>query len=139
MDISDVSSLSGLSTSALRYYEEVGLIQSIGRHGLRRQYHSNVLEKLAIITLAKEAGFSLDDLRSLFKNQKKIIIDKDQLKKKAQEIELKIKKLEAVKDGLIHASQCKAPSHLECPSFQKLLAAATKKQLTYKSKSASKL
>ncbi len=139
MDIGEVSSLSGLAASALRYYEEVGLIQSIGRKGLRRQYHSNVLEKLAIITLAKEAGFGLDDLKALFKNQKKIIIDKEQLKKKASDIELKIKKLEAVKEGLIHASRCKAPSHLECPSFQKLLKAATKKQINDKSKSVSKL
>jgi hypothetical protein len=37
--------------------------------------------------------------------------------------------MEAVRDGLIHAGNDKAPSHLECPTFQKLLFIATKKQL----------
>jgi DNA-binding transcriptional MerR regulator len=132
MDIGEVSSKSGISTSTLRYYEELGLITPTGRKGLRRQYHSNVLEKLALITLAKQAGFSLEELRKLFKNQKKIILDKEELKKKATAIDRKIKKLEAARDGLIHASICKAPSHLECPKFQRLLSVATKKQLKNK-------
>ncbi|PIP93524.1 MAG: MerR family transcriptional regulator [Bdellovibrio sp. CG12_big_fil_rev_8_21_14_0_65_39_13] len=129
MDIGVVSKKSGISTSTLRYYEEKGLIGSTGRVGLRRQYHSNVLQKLALITLAKQAGFSLDELNQLFKNQKKILLDKSHLKKKAMEIDKKIKRLEAVRDGLIHAGNCKAPSHLECPTFQRLLSLATKKQL----------
>lgn len=134
MDIGEVSKKSGISTSTLRFYEEKGLIGSIGRNGLRRQYHSNVLEKLALITLAKQAGFKLDDLNELFKNQKKILLDKVQLKKKAIEIDTKIKQMEAVRDGLIHAGNCKAPSHLECPTFQRLLSLATKKQLKIKKK-----
>ena len=132
MDIGEVSKRSGVSTSALRYYEEIGLISSNGRNGLRRQYPFSVLEKLALITLAKQAGFSLDELHGLFKKNGKILIDKDQLKKKANEIDKKIKKLEAARDGLIHASQCKAPSHLECPTFKRFLANATKKQLKEK-------
>lgn len=129
MDIGEVSKKSGVSTATLRFYEEKGLIASIGRNGLRRQYHSNILEKLALITLAKLAGFKLDELNELFKNQKKILLDKAQLKKKANEIDKKIKQMEAVRDGLIHAGNCKAPSHLECPTFQRLLSLATKKQL----------
>jgi DNA-binding transcriptional MerR regulator len=132
MDIGEVSKKSGISTSTLRFYEEKCLIGSIGRNGLRRQYHSNVLEKLALITLAKQAGFKLDDLNELFKNQKMILLDKAQLKKKAIEIDKKIKQMEAVRDGLIHAGNCKAPSHLECPTFQRLLSLATKKQLKTK-------
>lgn len=129
MDIGEVSKKSGISTSTLRYYEEKGLISSTGRKGLRRQYHSSVLEKLALITLAKQANFKLDELNDLFKSQKKIVLNKEELKKKAVEIDKKIKKMEAVRDGLIHASHCKAPSHLECPTFQRLLTLATKKQL----------
>lgn len=132
MDIGEVSKRSGISTSTLRYYEEVGLITSIGRKGLRRQYNPSALEKLALITLAKQADFSLEELRKLFKNQKKILLDKEELKKKASEIDKKIKKLEAVRDGLLHAGNCKAPSHLECPKFQRLLSIATKKQLKNK-------
>jgi DNA-binding transcriptional MerR regulator len=126
MDIGEVSKRSGIRPSALRYYEEIKLITSTGRNGLRRQYAPSVLEKLALITLAKEAGFSLEELHALFKSNQKDILDREQLKKKASEIDKKIKKLEAVKNGLIHASNCKAPNHLECPKFNRLLAAATK-------------
>lgn len=129
MDIGEVSKKSGISTSTLRYYEEKGLISSIGRKGLRRQYHSNILEKLALITLAKQADFKLDELNDLFKSQKKILLDKIQLRKKASEIDKKIRQMQAVRDGLLHASNCKAPSHLECPTFKRLLTIATKKQL----------
>lgn len=129
MDIGEVSKKSGVSTSALRYYEELGLISSTSRVGLRRQYHPNILERLALISLAKLADFSLEELQTLFSNQKKIEINKAQLKKKALEIDLKIKKLQAARDGLVHASLCKANSHLECPSFQRLMSIATKKRL----------
>lgn len=131
MDIGEVAKKSGIKTSALRYYEEIGLISSNGRNGLRRQYPISVLEKLALITLAKEAGFSLNEMSSLFKKGERIL-DKEQLKKKASEIDKKIKKLEAAREGLIHASNCKAPGHLECPTFKRLLVAATKKQLRNK-------
>ena len=57
MDIGDVSKRSGISASALRYYEEIGLIHSDDRKGLRRQYSNSVLDVLALITLAKEAEF----------------------------------------------------------------------------------
>ncbi|WP_444822943.1 MerR family DNA-binding transcriptional regulator, partial [Vibrio parahaemolyticus] len=43
MDIAEVVKKSGLPTSTLRYYEQLGLIRSIGRNGLRRQYSPEVL------------------------------------------------------------------------------------------------
>jgi DNA-binding transcriptional MerR regulator len=133
MDIGEVSKKSGISTSALRYYEEMGLIKPNDRKGLRRQYPEKVLETLALITLAKQAGFQLDELPGLFKNRGGVFsIDRVELKKKSLEIEHRIKQLEAARSGLIHASECKAPSHLECPKFQTLLELATRKQIKKK-------
>ena len=43
LDIGDVSAKTGISPSALRYYEEIGLIASVSRHGLRRQFEPGVL------------------------------------------------------------------------------------------------
>jgi len=133
MDIGEVAKKSGISTSALRYYEEIGLIRSNDRKGLRRQYSEQVLETLALITLAKQAGFQLEDLFHLFKKQgDRFAIDRDQLKEKSLEVSRRIKQLEASRDGLIHASQCKASSHLECPKFLRLMTLATKKQIRKK-------
>lgn len=57
MDISEVAKRSGVPASTLRFYEEKGLIVSVGRHGLRRQYNANVLEQLALIALGRSAVF----------------------------------------------------------------------------------
>ena len=51
-------------------------------------------------------------------------IDRNVLARKAQELERKIRALSAVRDGLRHAAACRAPSHMECPTFLRLLKAA---------------
>lgn len=52
VDIGVLSKTSGVPTSTLRYYEELGLLQSVGRNGLRRQYSEDALLQLALISLA---------------------------------------------------------------------------------------
>ena len=59
LDIGILAKKSGVPASTLRYYEEVGLIRSVGRHGLRRQFEPQALVQLALISLGKTAGFSL--------------------------------------------------------------------------------
>ena len=60
MDIAEVAKQSGVPASTLRYYEEKGLIASVGRSGLRRVFRPDVLERLALIALGRAAGLSLD-------------------------------------------------------------------------------
>ena len=48
MDIGEVAKRSGMRVSTLRYYEEMRLIRSSGRRGLRRQFEADVLERLAL-------------------------------------------------------------------------------------------
>ena len=125
LDISAVSKQSGISTSALRFYEEKGLIASTGRKGLRRLFKSDVLERLALIGLGRAAGFSLDEIESMFRAGAQPDINRQVLEAKAKEIDATIRNLTAMRDGLLHAAVCKAPSHFECPSFQRLLRAAS--------------
>jgi hypothetical protein len=51
-------------------------------------------------------------------------IDRAKLAGKADELDRTIRKLSAMRDGLRHAAKCPARSHLECPTFQRLLRAA---------------
>ncbi|KVN79702.1 MerR family transcriptional regulator [Burkholderia ubonensis] len=121
LDIADVARHAGLPASTLRYYEEKGLIASNGRRGLRRQYDQAVLQRLALIALGREAGFSLDEIGAMFGAGGEPDIDRAKLDAKADELDRTIRRLSAVRDGLRHAAACPAPSHLQCPSFQKLL------------------
>ena len=124
MDIAEVAQRSGIPASTLRFYEEKGLIASRGRRGLRRLFDSAVLDRLALIALGSAAGFSLDEIARMFAPDGKPSIDRAMLAAKAQELDRTIRKLGAMRDGLRHAAACPAPSHLECPTFRRLLRAA---------------
>lgn len=124
LDIGEVAARVGVPASTLRYYEEKGLIRSVGRRGLRRLYDPAVLERLAMIGLGQSAGFSLDEIASMFAPDGKPKIDKEVLADKARELDKTIRKLTAMRDGLKHAAVCPAPSHMECPTFRKLLGMA---------------
>jgi DNA-binding transcriptional MerR regulator len=124
LDINEVAARSGFPASALRFYEQKGLIKSVGRRGLRRLFDGGVLERLALIRLAAAAGFSLDDIATMFAPDGRPHIDREMLAAKAEELDGTIRKLSAMRDGLRHAAACPAPSHMECPTFRRLLAGA---------------
>jgi DNA-binding transcriptional MerR regulator len=124
MDIAEVARRAGVPASTLRYYEEKGLIASTGRQGLRRLFAPAVLDQLALIALGQAAGFSLDEIASMFSADGKPSIDRRMLAAKADEIDATVRRLKAMSRGLRHAAVCPAPSHAECPTFQRLLRAA---------------
>ena len=126
LDIAQVAERSGVPAATLRFYEEKGLIRSIGRRGLRRLFDGAVLERLSLIALGRAAGFSLEDIASMFTPEGKPRIDRQRLLEKANELGDTIRTLSAMRRGLEHAAACKAPSHLECPTFRRLLRAAAK-------------
>lgn len=124
LDIAEVARRSGIPASTLRFYDEKGLIASTGRRGLRRLFDPGVLERLALIALGRAAGFSLDEIALLFTREARPRIDRQMLAAKAQELDRTILKLSAMRDGLRHAAACPAPSHMECPTFRRILQAA---------------
>jgi DNA-binding transcriptional MerR regulator len=124
MDISEVAKRSGVPASTLRFYEEKGLITSIGRQGLRRVFNTGVLERLALIALGRSAGFALDEIAWMLGADGNPQIDRKLLADKAEELDMSIRKMTAMRDGLRHAAVCSAPSHMECPTFRRLLGLA---------------
>lgn len=124
MDITEAAKRSGVPASTLRFYEEKGLIASVGRRGLRRVFDPGVLERLALIALGRSAGFSLDEIARMFAPDGRPRIDRQVLAAKAAELDGTIRKLSAMRDGLRHAAVCPAPSHMECPTFRRLLGGA---------------
>ena len=129
LDIAEVSRLSGQPASALRFYEEKKLINSIGRSGLRRLFEPSILERLALIALGRTAGFSLQEIGQMFSATGKLSIRREKLAGKADELDRRIKHMTAMRDGLRHAANCPAPSHMECPTFKRLVHAAAKGHL----------
>jgi DNA-binding transcriptional MerR regulator len=125
MDIGEVAARTGLRPSTLRFYEEKGLIASIGRRGLRRVFDPGVVERLALISLGQAAGFSLGEIAQTFATKGKPRIDRRMLAAKADELDRTIRRLTTLRNGLRHAAACPAPSHMECPRFRRMLRAAS--------------
>jgi DNA-binding transcriptional MerR regulator len=123
LDIAEVARRSCVPASALRFYEEKGLIGSVGRRGQRRLFEPAVIERLALIALARAAGFSLEEIAETFPRGRGAI-DRARLSAKAEELEARMRRLAAISDGLRHAARCPEPSHFECPSFRRLLGLA---------------
>ena len=135
LDIAEVVRRTGVPASTLRFYEEKGLIASTGRRGLRRLFGVDVVERLALIALWRAAGFSLDEIALLFAPDRPRF-DRQMLDAKADELDRRIRELRVMRDGLRHAAACRAPSHMECPTFRSILGKAVSGALGEKGKDA---
>ncbi|WP_273731945.1 MerR family transcriptional regulator [Mycolicibacterium septicum] len=68
LTIGDVTQRTGVAQTALRYYEQVGLLPAPERVGGQRRYQESVLTRLEVIRLCKTAGFSLTEIGLLLKD-----------------------------------------------------------------------
>ena len=116
LDIGEVTAASGLPPSTLHVWERNGLIESVGRNGLRRQYDEAVLTRIAMIVAAQRAGFTHDEIRTVFEDGG---IDRERtpLHAKLDELRARRAELDAAITSLEHALECDYPSPLECPGF----------------------
>lgn len=65
LSISTVARQSGLQPSAIRYYERVGLLIPPPREHGQRRYDPRVLQRLAVIGIAQQAGFTIAEIKTL--------------------------------------------------------------------------
>ncbi|RDI24610.1 helix-turn-helix domain-containing protein [Lentzea flaviverrucosa] len=122
--IGEVVRRSGVPASTLRYYEERGLITCVRRQGLARVFSVAVLDQLALIAVCRTAGFSLDEILLMFAPDGRPSPNREMLAAKADELDETIRKLALMRDDLRHAAACRAPTHMECPTFRRVLGQA---------------
>lgn len=67
LTIGEVAAAAGIHASAIRYYEQAGLLPKPARTNGRRRYDASILEWLSLIALAREAGFSIAEIKRLVK------------------------------------------------------------------------
>jgi DNA-binding transcriptional MerR regulator len=130
LDIGEIAQRTGIRPSALRYYEEIGLISSIARHGLRRQFPPEVLMQLKLIAMGRSAGFSLKEISGMFGRNGAPDLPRTVLHEKADALDRQVRELTALRDTLRHVADCSAPSHMECPTFRRLVEVAGKRGRT---------
>jgi MerR family transcriptional regulator, redox-sensitive transcriptional activator SoxR len=62
LTIGQVAETTGLAVSAVRYYDEIGLIETSARVGGKRRFAPEIVGRVSFVQRAQEAGFSLDEI-----------------------------------------------------------------------------
>ncbi len=116
IDIGDVVAATGVPTTTLHVWENRGLIEPIARRGLRRQYDPDVVQRIGVIVLCQQAGFSLGEIGEMldpdaFANDKALLVGK------RRQLEERRRLIDRAIDGIDHALSCENDSPITCPGF----------------------
>lgn len=121
MTIGDVARQTGLNTSAIRYYERYGLLPEPAREGGQRRYDREVLTRLAVVRMAQEAGFSLEEIRTLLNGYPDAAPAgerwADLARRKIPEVDALIARLQAVRATLEESLRCGCPTLDACAAI----------------------
>jgi MerR family redox-sensitive transcriptional activator SoxR len=121
LPIGEVARQSGKAPSAIRYYEEVGLLAEPARISGRRRYPPTVVRTLAVIETAQRAGLSLDEIRLLLDATALDDAATERLREVAEQklpaLSEAIERAEIVRRWLEDAAQCRCPTLDDCPLF----------------------
>jgi MerR family redox-sensitive transcriptional activator SoxR len=112
----------GKAASAIRYYEEIGLLPEPLRIGGRRRYGREVFRTLAVIETAQRAGLTLDEVRLLLRASAEDPVATNRLREAAErklpEVVALIDRAELVREWLEDAARCVCPTLDDCPLFE---------------------
>ncbi len=100
LTIGDVAKRAGMRTSAIRYYEEVGVLPPAARQSGQRRYDPAVLDRLAVVRLAQEAGFSVAEIRELVSGFERSGVASERWQALAQRKEAELDRLIAQAEGM---------------------------------------
>jgi len=116
--IGEVAQRAGIATSAIRYYEKEGLILKADRQGNARVYGADIFDRLALIQLAKKAGFTIAETRELVRGISRSTSPGPRLqamaRKKLLEVEERISEAERMRGVLEKMTRCECPTFEEC-------------------------
>lgn len=120
LTIGEIAERAGVATSAIRYYESIGLLPEPPREGGQRRYDESVLGKLGFIGVAQAAGFKLSEIADLMDG-----LDSDGMAasmrslslRKLPEVEAQLERAKAMREWLHVASDCGCGTPEECSLF----------------------
>jgi DNA-binding transcriptional MerR regulator len=121
MTIGAVAEQAGRRPSAIRYYEQIGLLPPPDRVSGRRVYGPDTLRTLAVIETGQRAGLTLDEIRALLAatpdDQAAIERLRELAVRKLPQVRELIERTELVRGWLEAAARCECPSLDDCPLF----------------------
>ena len=121
LTIGAVATMTGRRTSAIRYYERIGLLPEPVRVGGRRRYDQVTVRTLAVIETGQRAGLALDEIKVLLAaspgDPGAVERLREVASRKLPEVVALIERSELVRGWLELAARCECPDLDQCPLF----------------------
>jgi DNA-binding transcriptional MerR regulator len=118
LTISELARRAGVTTSALRYYEELGLLPPPARISGQRRYPESAARLVAAILLYSDAGFTLAEQKTLLSTRVSTPSDRRQLMQhKLAELDEQIARAQAAREAIRHGLCCPHEDITQCTSF----------------------
>ena len=131
MKIGELDRNAGISASAIRYYEKLGVVSAADRKGNQRRYAGDALNRLLLIRFASDMGFTLAEIKLFLSGLRSDVPVGRRWRKlahrKIKQVDASIKRSRQLKSLLEHLLHCRCPSLPVCvqrlslsPTLQKL-------------------
>ena len=118
LTIGELAELTGTATSALRYYEELGLLRPPARVSGQRRYAPSAVAVVGVILFLRDVGFTLQEVKRIMASRARSPTAWRKLAhQKVEELSRQIQDAEAARVALEHALGCPEDDILECPNF----------------------
>ena len=128
MTIGELADRTGVAPSALRFYEERGLLSSVARVAGRRCYLPSAVETVGLIRVFQEVGFSLAEVGAFLASRSESSPDsvsawRDMIAAKLAELDERMAKAQVARVALDHALHCPKEDLLDCPNLWSVVTA----------------
>ena len=124
LTIGELARRAGVATSALRYWEEIGLLPAAARISLQRCYPQSAAELVAVILLLRDVGFSLAEQKAFLASRAAVPRGWQRLaRRKLSELDDQIAKAQTAREAIDHALSCPCEDIFGCPHFATIVAA----------------
>ncbi|GIH20665.1 MerR family DNA-binding transcriptional regulator [Rugosimonospora africana] len=118
LTIGELAHRAGVSTSALRYYEELGLLPLPARISGQRRYPESAARLVAAILVYSDAGFTLAEQKTLLATGASTPGGRRQLmQRKLAELDEQIARAQAAREAISHGLRCPHEDIAQCPNF----------------------
>jgi DNA-binding transcriptional MerR regulator len=119
LSIGELSERTGVPTSALRYYDELGLVRPAARAAGRRRYAASAVRDVGLILFMREIGFSLAEIGRLIAGERQT--RRDMIDQKLTELTEQQHRIEVARAALEHGRQCPASDPMKCSRFWSII------------------
>jgi DNA-binding transcriptional MerR regulator len=120
LSIGELAERSGVATTALRYYDELGLVRPAMRSSGRRRYAESAVADVGAILFFRQVGFSLTEISAFLsagdRRSRREIVDR-----KLAELAEQQHRIEVAREALAHGQRCPADNPLRCSRFWSII------------------